>query len=487
MNVILGGSLIVSLVQTMLFWDRKPGISVVLFVTIAISILIYILKINNAIKNKKAVYLMIPIMLLSSTYFIFNNLFFQMLNGVIIAALVIIMCIYLIKPEQNLIGLLQNIVKVTIGSLECIEEVTEGMERPKVEEDKKSKIKKIVKSIAVGFPIILIVLLLLISADTIFANLFSGAIQFFENLATPQQIFMLVVRIGMIALVFLLSGGFLINLIKKNTLFTTKEESKQKDIKIEHITINTILTILNSIYFVFCFIQITNLFTTVGNNPEFNYAEYARQGFFQLMFVSFINFIVIFIANCNQKEKTVGQKKYTKFMNIVMIIATIIIILSAFYRMNLYEQEYGYTYLRLFVYFILATELLLMVPTMLYCIGKKINVLRSSLIIGITMYVILNFVNIDALIAKRNIDRYFEKEDEIEIDLSYLMQNTDTDAIQEIERLLNAKNKQIVERTKEYLYHEKEKLQQEKMYWQEMNLSKIRAKQNLAMIHLEKQ
>ena len=39
--------------------------------------------------------------------------------------------------------------------------------------------------------------------------------------------------------------------------------------------------------------------------------------------------------------------------------------------MHLYEQEYGYTYLRLFVYFTLMTEILVLIPILARICGQK--------------------------------------------------------------------------------------------------------------------
>ena len=98
------------------------------------------------------------------------------------------------------------------------------------------------------------------------------------------------------------------------------------------------------------------------------------------------------------------------------------------------------------------------------------------------MYIILNFSNIESTIAKRNVDRYFENQEENEIDLEYLFHHTGTDAIGQIKRLLNAKDENVVIRVKEYLLREKEELQNTETSWQETNLSEIKAKEELVNI-----
>ena len=214
------------------------------------------------------------------------------------------------------------------------------------------------------------------------------------------------------------------------------------------------------------------------NTNDLDYATYARQGFFQLMMISFINIVMIILAKVNKGDAS----NYTKGMSILTLLFTIVILLSAFFRMNLYEKAYGYTYLRLFVYYILATEFILILPIGLWILDKKIDILKWTIGIVTLMYLILNFSNIESTIAKRNVDRYFENQEENEIDLEYLFQHTGTDAIGQIKRLLNAKDENIIIRVTEYLLREKEELQNTETSWQETNLSEIKAKEELVNI-----
>ena len=88
---ILIGALFLSLWQSLLFWKQDLGISVLLFTIPIIWITTKLLKGN--IKNKKALLISIPIIILSSTYFIFDNLTFYLINIVLIPILYLIMII----------------------------------------------------------------------------------------------------------------------------------------------------------------------------------------------------------------------------------------------------------------------------------------------------------------------------------------------------------------------------------------------------------
>ena len=229
-----------------------------------------------------------------------------------------------------------------------------------------------------------------------------------------------------------------------------------------------IITTLNIIYLVFSIIQIKAL---IVRDEYINYADYARQGFFQLMIISVINLIMILIA----KSKSYKNNKFTNIMCLLMILFTFILIVSSAIRMYFYEQAYGYTFLRLAVYFALLTEAILLIPTILYVLNKKKNLLKTYFSIIVTIYVIINLVNIDNIIASRNVTRYIETG---KIDMVYIESNTGTDAIKQIIRILQSDKdengtKQIASN---YLINTYDKLINENTDFRDFNISKTLAK-----------
>ena len=480
MSCILICGILLSILQSILFWEKEPGISVTIFVIAFLLGFLYLMNKNKKIENKKALILTIPIILLSMTYFIYHNSILRIMNTFVICFLVIIMCIYTTKLKLKLQDFLIGIINVLAGTFESISDVIDDLKKrikkkENIDEnDKATEAKKIIRSIIYAIPVVVIVFILLASADSIFANIFESIIRGVTDIFVAENFIMFLLRIGIMIIFFFVISSFFVNIIMKDTMFNDESTEKVIELKIENMTINTILTILNIFYLIFSVIQFTSLFSKMNMN-DFDYATYARQGFFQLMIISFINISMIMIAKLNRQN----INKYTIVMSILTLVFTVIILLSAFFRMHLYEEAYGYTYLRLFVYYILATELLLILPIGLWIFEKKIDILKSTIGIVIIMYVILNFSNIESTIAKQNVDRYFENQEENEIDLTYLLNHTGTDAIGEIKRLLNAKNQNVVKRVEEYLLEEKEQLQETKKSWQEINLSYIKAKEEL--------
>ena len=473
---------ILSILQSILFWEKELGISVILFVISFLVGLIYLMYKHKKVENKKAFILAIPIILLSATYFIYHNTLFQTVNVLAIVLLTIIMCIYATRLHVKIQEFLVKAIALLAGSFESISDVIDSLKnkfkkKEDIENEKTEKLKQGLKSFIYAIPVILIVLMLLMSADSVFANIFENIFGEFQHIFMAENFVMFCLRVCIIIIFFFIFSGFFVNILKKDTMFNSESEEKIVEIRIEKMTINMILTSLNIFYFIFSIIQFTSLFSNINTN-DFDYATYARQGFFQLMIISFINIVMIILANVNKENIS----SYTKGMSILTLLFTMVILLSAFFRMNLYEKAYGYTYLRLFVYYILVTEFILILPIGLWILDRKIDILKWTIGIVTIMYMILNFSNIESTIAKRNVDRYFENQEENEIDLEYLFHHTGTDAIGQIKRLLNAKDESVVERVKEYLLLEKEELQNTQNNWQETNLSEINAKEELMYI-----
>ena len=210
---------------------------------------------------------------------------------------------------------------------------------------------------------------------------------------------------------------------------------------------------------------------------DITYAEYARQGFFQLMFVSLINFVIILLHKKFNKK----DLKFNKIMSIIMIILTAIIVVSSFMRMNMYEQAYGYTVLRLLVYVILITELIIMIPTIIYIIKDEFNITKYYLIILAIIYTIIGVLPLNYIIATRNINKYYKDN---KIDIDYLT-NYNYDNLPSLINLYNkTENQDIKVVLSKYFvqYYENNTESFEnakKTYFSEYNISRIKGRELL--------
>ena len=483
--------IIMALWNVILFCGSSYGISVILFMLPLMILLYYYFKKNNLIKNKSGLLFMIPILLISFSYLVFNNTLLYSLNFPVIIVLMLLMYIYTIKPTYKLSELFGNMGSLLFEPIGYIGKF--GTEVKNVF-NKKSGLseqsRKNIKSILIIIPIVLVVLALLMHADLIFNDLFKGIVDFFKNIKIFDN---LISKIITFVFIFFAIGSSLL-FISERFMSTPREESKL--FKSDANTIKLLIIVLDIIYVVFDYIQINSLILH-SVSSSIDYATYARQGFFELLAVSIINITIILLS----KKFKVKDKKENNIINIssiIMIILTSIIIVSSFLRMNLYEAAYGYTMLRLLVYISLITESILLIPTIIYILNPKFNIVKYYLTIVICVYTMINYCNLDYIIAKRNIDRYYNSTMKIvdknfnyynphdsysyrlykytNLDLNYLMNNK-TDNISLLVDLYNRTTDPYMINALNMYFKE---IEEENDYtWEEFNISKYNALKEL--------
>lgn len=423
--------LIICIIHSILLYQKILGINVILLTIPLLLVLYKFLKDNDLIKNKKGLLFMIPIIILSITYFVYDNIFKEF-NVLVIPALYLLMYVYTIRPTNNLITLIVQMARTAFKPLDkvsnFIKETKQSLEeRLKIKGDNKKKIK----SIIVVIPVVIVVLVLLSSADMVFGNMFSSVLDIFQDTPIDNVIGRMIVGV----ILFIYMGSLMKYLYES----FPQEKDEDRYVKAEEFTIKLLLTTLNVIYVIFDIIQIHSLMLHhVGD--KINYAEYARSGFFQLMFISILNIIILLISKRN------SNTKYNKIMELLMTGLTLIIIISSFLRMHLYEATYGYTLLRLGVYIILTTEVILLIPTILYILKEKYPILKSYLIVVVSVYTFINLFSIENIITKNNINRYY---DTGKIDIEYLKNNNNDNIPQLVELYKNVIEAKDIENREE--------------------------------------
>lgn len=488
MKIAVIASLLLSILATILFFGQKLGISVFIFVLPLICFTIYFLEKHRKTKNRKAYLLAVPILLLSATYAIYQNLFFQVINVLVMIVIYLVMLITAMLEKYQLEFSCRRALYLMIKPFNYMSQTCKSIGKvfPTKKEKKQYLRIKLIKQIILGaiisIPILIIVISLLSSADITFAEETKSIFNFFtKNCGQILDIgfwFSLTSKLLVICALTLYFISFIFNILSQKP-WKVREEKELK-IQIETTILNTIVTILNVIYIIFCRIQIMSLINVCAGTIA--YANYAREGFFQLMAVSVINFVIILITTKNEKQSSKAQVYYRKGMNLILAISTIIILISAFIRMNLYGEAYGYTFLRIYVYFALMTETILMFPTIIYILKDKFVPWKSYFLIVVTVYLVMNFCNIPHFIANKNIERYLKNNQDI--DVLYL-RKTKTDGIEPVIKLYeNTQDEYLKSNLGSYLVFMKEQLE-EKDNIIEWNYSKWNARRLLNNMNLE--
>lgn len=258
----------------------------------------------------------------------------------------------------------------------------------------------------IGVPLVGIVVLMLAGADAVFRQMTDEAFGGLDG----GGIFQVLLRI---TLMFFASYAFLSYLSKK--LIKDNVTDKRVGEPVLAITVTSMLTVL---YMLFSGIQIFGLFLGKLQLPEgYTYAMYAREGFFQLLAVSFLNLVIVLVCMSYFKES-----KVLKIILTLMSACTFVMIASSAMRMIMYIRYYYLTFLRILVLWGLLLLAVLFVGVVVGIFKKDFHMFRYGMVTVTVLYLALSFVHPDYLIAKVNVANA-----EIGSEVSSLVENDDTE------------------------------------------------------------
>ena len=191
----------------------------------------------------------------------------------------------------------------------------------------------------------------------------------------------------------------------------------------------TFTAVLAVIYVFYSMIQIIFLFLRPGSGlPDgMTYSQYAHEGFWQLLFVSVINFAAVLI--CMQ---VFGENRMLRILLCVISVCTCVMILSAAYRMMLYVGEYNLTFLRVLVLWFLAVLMLIFFGVIYSIFRRRFRLFKYIMLIVSVMYIGFSFSHVDRIIAGYNISNTESMNSE---DVYYLMYGLSADAAPEIAQM----------------------------------------------------
>jgi uncharacterized protein DUF4153 len=170
------------------------------------------------------------------------------------------------------------------------------------------------------------------------------------------------------------------------------------------------LAVLDALFIAFVVVQATVLFgghTHVLETEGLTYAEYARQGFWQLLWVSALTLLVLSVVIRVAGRVTVADRRLLRVLVGTLCATSVVVVISAIHRMWLYQQAYGFSTERVMV---VTIELWLGAVFVLIAVaGIRMTARwlpRAVLVAGAVALLGLAAINPERLIADRNIDRY---------------------------------------------------------------------------------
>jgi hypothetical protein len=422
-------------------------------------------------------FVLICIWLLAATYFMHNTPFFYFLNIMVIPGLVLFHIVLITSPHQMQWNRLPFVAYLFSRLIEAIKynrafassyrkNAKKGMDQSHLQ-----ILKKVIIGLIISIPVLAVVLTLLMSADSKFKQLVGGLPEWF-NIVNAETI----TRIMIILLTTALFFGILQVLLKKQIKIIEAKPEKQF-FQLDGIIVFTVLVVMNLVYLLFTFVQFKYFFggTLQG---DFTFAQYARKGFFELLFVSIINLSVIVAVLTFVTRGSVVFNRLTQIMLTILVLSSSVMLCSAFLRLSMYEDAYGFTFTRILAHSFMIFLTIIFAYTLVKVWIENLSLVHFVFITSLIYYVAINTVDLDQLVVAKNIDRF---EASGKVDVQYLNSLSYTGVLGLMSLYEKDKNIPALETI---LQQRQEQFNREEDSWQSYNLKKQQVKKELLELKL---
>ena len=162
------------------------------------------------------------------------------------------------------------------------------------------------------------------------------------------------------------------------------------------------LGVLDLLFLTFVAVQFRHLF----GDTDLSHAEYAREGFFQLVAVASLSLPILLFADHALGPRDAVSRRQFGLLASLMLVLLNIMLASALWRMRLYTAEFGLTELRFYTTAFMGWLVLVFgwfAATVLR--GRRQRFGAGALTAALLVLGVLNLVNPDALVARTNLTR----------------------------------------------------------------------------------
>jgi hypothetical protein len=471
--LIVGVSFALGLIFNYLFYEKCPGLGFFAYTLLAIIGLLIISSYAKKELSGEVKWLLVPVFFFSAMVFVRASVMLIFLN--IIGVILLLQVIAALSHGERLRGyVLADYFKVLLIPLHFLAQLfaNNGAIATFFSNNKDQvTMSQIKRGIAITIPFLLIFIILFSSADLIFQKYLHQIFEF--NPDTMPRLFW----IAFATCAFI---GFYSYIFAAEQARKEKSQTQKAPYNIGRIESSILFGSVNVLFLIFIFVQFTYLFGGERNITAqgFTYAEYARRGFGELVTVAIISLLLLLTTEKSVRtagsEHTVGFK----LLSTALVVQVTLIMASAFMRLLLYEEAYGFTTLRLYSHcFVIWLAVVFLFVLLKIDFDNRDNALALRIFISMILFLaFMNVLNPDSFIAKHNIERYQATG---LLDIDYLNSLSD-DAIPELMKALEGADSDVIQPLAEKL-HQRYSNESWPYYqgWQSMNLSRMKAEKML--------
>lgn len=358
--------------------------------------------------------------------------------------------------------------------------------------DKRSRVFPIIGWCLVGLVgaiVPTVVVALLLSYDEQFTNLLDRIFTFSsDNLFEHIGDFILACILGVLMSTILFGNLLLSKAPVEESAEETEEDSSSPMQILPKPLLAAFATPILLLYVLF-FVSQWNYYVSAFTHtlPEgLTYAQYAREGFFQLCTVCVLNAVLLICLQAFMR-RTPGERGILRriYAGIISLF-TLILIATALSKLILYINAYGMTRARVLAAWMILLLAVIFVLSLIHVFCKKFPLAVAVLIICVLFSLVLFLPNIDGMIANYNVDAYLSGElSSVDVDALCELDYAAVPALDRLEEHLHSRPslneesaKQLNEIT-EWLNHLAKQSTQHPDGFFDFNIPTYRAKQML--------
>lgn len=454
-----------------LFFEKLPGISVVLFaVTLMGTVLLFGRYQKLQLGNTWWLVVLITFFALMPS--VRANEFLIFLNLCAILGLLLLWAHQLAGTQALLLRLQDYVILVTLVPLRMLSRAVSTVTLiTQIQSNEKHRDVwlRVLKGVLMAVPILIIFGALFSQADLAFSQFIKGFVDITISERTIQYFVLLL--FALVASLSFLSYIFFPRRVEAAVADTSSKAVAQPGKGIE---VMVFLGLIAALFLLFIGFQITYLFGGEVNivGAGFTYAEYARRGFWELLAVTLLSLLVLLASEKYARVEVKSDKRFL-IPALILIAEVGVIIVSALKRLSLYVDAYGMTTQRLYVAgFILLLLVLFILLAIKFIQVKREQFFAFGTLLSLAAFLIaIDLVNPDAFVARFNTEQYKQTG---KLDVSYLgMLSADATPWKiEVYKEASGENKEIL---RELLEKQKNNLQKNSDNWQSANVSRGRA------------
>lgn len=399
--------------------DHAPGAGFPLFVALLVAALGLTLAWERAPSERGAplpgnLWIFAPLLFFAAMIAVRANEFITFLNVVAVLLLLCLIAVFLLRRSLTTVNLpgyaLAPLLAPVMSGLRGAQTSQQAGSAGAWKGQRSKAWAPVLRGVLLASPVVLVFALLLSSADLIFAQVLRRILPvdfmtFVGDLLTHGTVTLMV---G-----FLLLGGLAYTVWRG-------DRSTEPDAVVTGWTLPPVLGLtesavvlnaVNLLFAAFVVIQVPYLFGGQLNIDlgRTTYAEYARQGFGELVATSVLVLGMLLVLGALTRRQSARQQTFFNVSCTITVGLTVVMLVSAFKRLLLYEMAYGFTEMRVYphVFMIWLALLLGWFVVTLWIKPERFAVGLVACCIG--FLATLNLLNVDDFIVRENVRRYTEQ------------------------------------------------------------------------------